>query len=151
MIKIILVSAGCTSLSLGVIGIFVPLLPTTPFLLLASVCFIRSSDRLYQWLIHHKLFGNYIRCYIQFRAISKRAKVVSVSLLWTFIGYSAVLIVNTTWLRIILALIATGVTVHILRLHTLTKEMKETVNPPPNNKKNGPGLQPQQRLPGYGR
>lgn len=142
MKKIILVSAGCTSLSIGVIGIFVPLLPTTPFLLLASACFIRSSDRLYQWLIHHKLFGNYIRCYIQFRAVSKRAKVVSVSLLWTFIGYSAVFIVNTAWLRILLALIATGVTVHILRLRTLTKEMKEIENPPPNKKKNGPGLHP---------
>jgi len=121
--RILLVTAGCASLSLGVIGIFVPLLPTTPFLLLASACFLRSSDSLYNWLIHHRLFGNYIRCYQQFRAISIKAKVITIMLLWTFIGYSVLFIVNVLWLRILLLIIAAGVTAHILRLRTLTKDM----------------------------
>ena len=123
MKKPLLIAAGCTSLSLGVIGIFVPLLPTTPFLLLASACFLRSSQRLHTWLIHHKLFGNYIRCYQQFGAISLRAKVLTVTLLWVFIGYSAVFVVSALWIRLLLAIIAIAVTVHILRLRTVTKEM----------------------------
>ena len=119
----LLIAAGCTSLSLGVLGIFVPLLPTTPFLLLASACFVRSSERLQNWLIHHKVFGNYIRCYQQFRAISLRAKVLTVTILWVFIGYSAVFVVSALWLRLLLMMIAVTVTTHILRLRTLTNKM----------------------------
>ena len=121
--RILLIIAGCTSLSVGVVGIFVPLLPTTPFLLLASACFLRSSDSLYHWLIHHKLFGNYIRCYRQYRAISIRSKIISLLLLWLCIGYSVIIFVSALWLRLILIIIAAGVTTHILRLRTTTKEM----------------------------
>ena len=123
--KILLIAAGCASLSLGVVGIFVPLLPTTPFLLLASACFLRSSDSLYRRLTRHRLFGRYIRAYNRFRAISIRAKIFSIFVLWIFIGYSALFIVTALWLRLLIVLIATGVTIHILRLRTLTKEMSE--------------------------
>ena len=121
--KILLIAAGYMSLSVGVVGIFVPLLPTTPFLLLASACFLRSSDSLYRWLTHHRIFGSYIRAYQQFRAISKRAKIFSISVLWIFIAYSALFVVTALWLRLLLFLIAAGVTTHILRLRTTTKEM----------------------------
>ena len=123
MKRSLLIAAGYTSLSLGVVGVFVPLLPTTPFLLLASVCFAKSSERLYNWLIHHRVFGNYIACYQQFRAISLRAKVLSVTLLWLFIGYSIVFAVSAVWIRLLLLIIAIAVTTHILRLRTVTNEM----------------------------
>jgi uncharacterized membrane protein YbaN (DUF454 family) len=119
----LLIAAGLISLSLGAIGIFVPLLPTTPFLLLASACFVRSSEKLHNWLIHHKVFGHYIRCYQQFRAISLRLKIMTVTVLWVFIGYAVVFAVNAVWIRLILLIIAVAVTIHILRLRTLTNEM----------------------------
>lgn len=77
----ILVTVGIIAISVGAIGVFVPLLPTTPFLLLAAACFIRSSDRLYAWLIHHRWFGSYIRNYREHHAITLRAKIVSLTLL----------------------------------------------------------------------
>jgi uncharacterized membrane protein YbaN (DUF454 family) len=114
---------GIIALGLGVIGVFVPLLPTTPFLLLAAACFVRSSERLYAWLIHHKWFGDYIRHYREHRAIPLQAKVVTLALLWGVIGYAAFGIVTAWWVRVLLGIIAVGVTVHILHLKTLTREM----------------------------
>lgn len=115
--------AGVLFLGLGIVGIFVPLLPTTPFLLLAAACFVRGSPKLYRWLIGHKWFGAYIRSYREFHAITLRAKVVSLVLLWAVIGYSAVRVVEAWWLRALLAVIAVGVSVHLLSLKTLTREM----------------------------
>lgn len=119
----LLIAVGLISLSLGVVGIFLPLLPTTPFLLLASACFVRSSEKLHNWLIYHKVFGNYIRCYQQFRAISLRVKILTVTVLWVFIGYAVVFVVSAILIRILLFVIAVAVTIHILRLRMLTKEM----------------------------
>jgi len=119
----LLVAVGILAISVGTIGIFVPLLPTTPFLLLAASCFIRSSDRLYAWLIHHRWFGSYIRNYREHRAITLSAKIVSLTLLWSMIGYSAVFVAHAWWLRALLGIIAVGVTIHLLQLKTLTREM----------------------------
>jgi len=121
--KTFLIAAGCISLSLGVIGIFVPILPTRPFLLLASACFMRSSERLHNWLIYHRIFGNYIRYYQRFRAISLRAKVLAITVLWVSIGYSAFFTVHTVWIRFLLLIIAIAVTIHISRFRTITKKM----------------------------
>lgn len=121
--KGVLAAIGIISVGLGTIGVFLPLLPTTPFLLLAAACFIRSSDRLYNWLIHHRWFGRYIRNYREHRAITLSAKIVTLTLLWCAIGYSAVFVAGTWWLRALLAAIAIGVTTHILILKTLTREM----------------------------
>jgi uncharacterized membrane protein YbaN (DUF454 family) len=114
---------GVIAVGLGVIGVFVPLLPTTPFLLLAAACFVRSSARLYAWLIHHKWFGDYIRHYREHHAIPLRAKIVTLALLWGAIGYTAIEVVTAWWVRALLGLIAVGVTIHILHLKTLTREM----------------------------
>jgi uncharacterized membrane protein YbaN (DUF454 family) len=108
---------------LGVIGVFVPLLPTTPFLLLAAACFARSSERLYAWLIHHKWFGDYIRHYREHHAIPLQAKIVTLALLWGAIGYTALEVVTAWWARALLGVIAVGVSIHILHLKTLTREM----------------------------
>ena len=121
--KWLLIAAGVVALGLGVIGVFIPLLPTTPFLLLAAACFFRSSGRLYTWLIHHKWFGAYIRYYREYKAITLRAKVVTLLLLWSVISYTAFGIVTAWWVRALLGIIAVGVTLHILHLKTLTREM----------------------------
>lgn len=121
--KWFLIIAGIITLMLGVFGVFIPLLPTTPFLLLAAACFFRSSDRLYSWLIHHKWFGNYIRHYREYKAITLHTKAVTLILLWSVIGYTAFGVIDTWWVRILLGVIALSVTIHILHLKTLTREM----------------------------
>lgn len=117
--KALLVLLGIGAVSLGTIGVFLPLLPTTPFLLLAAACFLRSSDRLYQWLMHHRVFGTYIRNYREHHAIPLSTKIVALALLWSSISYSAVCVVAQWWLRGLLGAIAVGVTIHLLRLKTL--------------------------------
>ena len=80
--KTVCIILGTVSLALGIIGIFLPLLPTTPFLLLTAALYFRGSPRLYQWLLNHKCLGPYIRNFRENRAIPLRAKVVSIALMW---------------------------------------------------------------------
>ena len=121
--KWLLVAAGVAAFGLGITGVFIPLLPTTPLLLLAAACFFRSSDRLYAWLIHHKWFGAYIRHYREHKAITLRAKIVTLLLLWSVIGYTAFEVVAAWWMRAMLSAITIGVTLHILYLKTLNREL----------------------------
>ena len=116
-------SCGVLSVVLATIGIVVPLLPTTPFLLLATACFLRSSDRLYQWLITHRWFGTYIRNYREYRALTLRTKIVTVAVLWITLGFTIGLLLDNLVVRVLLVLIGAGVTVHVLRYRTLTREM----------------------------
>jgi uncharacterized membrane protein YbaN (DUF454 family) len=122
-VRIVLIVVGTTALGLGIVGIALPLLPTTPFLLLAAACFARSSQRLYTWLIHHRWFGDYIRHYREHRAIPLRAKVVSLVVMWSVVAYTGLGVVTAWWLRALLGVIALGVTLHILHLKTLTPEL----------------------------
>jgi uncharacterized membrane protein YbaN (DUF454 family) len=124
--KWFLITVGIVSLGLGLVGAFVPVLPTTPFLLLAAGCFMRSSQRLYDWLTHHKWFGEYLRNYREYRAISLRAKVVTLVLLWGVIGPTALFTVTLWWVRVLLGVVAVGVTLHLLHLETLTPETTES-------------------------
>lgn len=120
--RIILIGIGTFSLALGIVGIFVPLLPTTPLLLLAAVCYARCSRRFYSFLITNRFFGNYVRNYIERRGIPLRVKVLSLLLLWVTVGLSAAFAVDALWVRILLAVIAVGVTVHIISLRTLDRQ-----------------------------
>jgi hypothetical protein len=113
---------GTLALGLGIVGIFVPLLPTTPLLLAAAACYLRSSERMYGWLMNHRRFGPFIRNYRQHRAITRRHKMVTLALLWTAIGYSAIWATGSLVLRIGLLAIAAGVTIHVLSLRTLRKD-----------------------------
>lgn len=113
----LLIAGGILSLVLGTIGIFLPVLPTTPFLLLSAYCFIRSSVKLYHWLIHHRVFGAYIYNYLEHRAVKKRAKIVAIVMLWPALLIS-MYIVGKTWATILLFVIGTAVTIHILKLQT---------------------------------
>ncbi len=120
--KWLLISVGLFSLGLATAGIFLPLLPTTPFLLLAAACFIRSSDRLYRWLIGHRWFGTHIKNYREHRAVSPRLKIGTLILLWGVMGYTALRVVELPIVRILLLLIALAVTIHVLSLKTLSQE-----------------------------
>ena len=117
--RIILIILGSFFVGLGILGIFLPLLPTTPFLLLAATCYVRSSERFYNWLLNTKWLGNYIKNYREGRGIPLSGKLLSVFLLWLTIGYSAIFAVPILLIRILLILIAIGVTIHILSLKTL--------------------------------
>ncbi len=119
-LRIFLVSIGCISLVLGVIGIAVPLLPTTPFLLLTAACFIRSSERLYSWLIKQPWLGTYIRNYRENRAMTRNAKLIMLVLLWIVISHTALFGVSELWLQIMLLVVAVAVSAHIISLKTVS-------------------------------
>jgi hypothetical protein len=127
--KILLLILGLLSLTLAIIGIFVPLLPTTPLLLLAAACFMRSSNKLYRWLIEHPWLGPYIRHYREHRAITLRTKIATLVLLWLSIGYAIIFVLDVLSLRLLLLAIAIGVTLHLMSLRTLTTEMMEKDTP----------------------
>lgn len=115
----VLIIAGTIFLVLGIIGIFLPLLPTTPFLLLAAACYARSSKRFYNWLLNNKWFGNYIKNYREGKRIPLKIKILSISFLWIAIICSTIVVVNILSGRIVLILIAIGVTIHILSIRSL--------------------------------
>ena len=117
-----MIAIGSVCVSLGVLGIFLPLLPTTPFLLLAAACYIRSSDRLYMWLISNRWVGRYIRNYREGRGVPFSTKVIGIGLLWLTIGYSAFYIVDSLIIIIVLILIAVGVTTHLVLMKTYRRE-----------------------------
>ena len=114
----ILIIAGTLFVVLGILGIFLPVLPTTPFLLLAAACYFRSSDRFYRWLINNRILGTYISNYLEGRGMSVRSKVITLLLLWVTILLTLILGIQNIIVRIILVIIALGVTFHISRLKT---------------------------------
>ncbi|MEG1684603.1 MAG: YbaN family protein [Bacteroides sp.] len=105
---------GTLSLVLGIIGIFVPLLPTTPFLLLTAALYFKGSPRLYNWLLYQKHLGPYIRNYRENKAIPLKVKIVSITLVWLTIGFCVLFVVPLVWVKILLLGVAVGVTWHIL-------------------------------------
>jgi uncharacterized membrane protein YbaN (DUF454 family) len=111
-------SVGATSVALGVIGILVPLWPTTCFLLLAGWCFARSSPRAERWLHENRVFGRYLRDYREKGIISSRVRHTSLAVLWLFIGVSAILLMNRLWAVAILLFVALAVTAHLYSLPT---------------------------------
>ena len=117
--RLALILAGNVFMVLGILGILLPLLPTTPFLLLAAACYFRSSERFYNWLMNNKWLGNYIKNYREKKSIPLKVKVLTLSILWLTIGYSVFFVVNILLLRVILILIAIGVTIHVLSIRTL--------------------------------
>lgn len=114
MKKFLFIFLGTLSLSLGVIGIVVPGLPTTPFLLLAAWLYSRGSERLRQWLVNHRFLGGYIREYHE--GLSLRTKIHAISLIWTMILVSVIWLIQTNWLKILLIIIAVIGTVVMSRL-----------------------------------
>jgi len=124
--KIMLVTAGTICVALATLGIFIPLLPTTPFLLLAVTCYTRSSDRLNKWLIGHRWFGPYIRNYREHRAVTLGTKIVSITFLWATMAYAILAVVDHWALHVLLIAVAIGVTIHLTRFTTATPEMLQS-------------------------
>ena len=118
-VRICLVIGGMFFVGIGTLGIILPLLPTTPFLVLAAICFARSSEKFHNWLLNNKCFGAYIKNYLEGKGISLRQKVIVLSLLILTIGYSCIFVLDYIVGKIILLLILIGVSIHILRLPTL--------------------------------
>ncbi|MET0980684.1 MAG: YbaN family protein [Telluria sp.] len=109
-LKTLLNIAGVLALLLGVLGLFLPLLPTTPFLLLASACFARGSTRLHRWLLHHRVFGVYLRNVEAGNGIPLKAKIVALAMMWSSLAYS---FVRFDHLGLRIGLLATGCAVSI--------------------------------------
>ena len=119
LVRGLLILAGTFFLGLGIIGIILPILPTTPFLLLAAACYAKSSKRYYNWLLNNKWFGKYIKNYREGNGIPLKVKILSISFLWITIIFSAFFIVTILIVRVILIVIAAVVTIHILNIRTL--------------------------------
>lgn len=127
IIKYLLIILGSVSLALGVIGIFLPVLPTTPFLLLTSFCYLRSSERLYNWLMNHRILGAYIYAYLTYKAIPMKIKKRAIFFLWLTLIISMIL-VPLQYVRLFLVVVGIGVTVHLMSLKTLSPEEIQAFN-----------------------
>jgi len=110
--KIFFNIAGGLALILGIIGIALPLLPTTPFLLLAAACFLRGSARMHRWMTQNPVFGRYLLDYQEKKGVTLRVKIVAIAMMWLSLLYS--MFVFTPVLRIPLGLIGLGVTVYLI-------------------------------------
>jgi len=116
--KYIFLVLGFFFLGLGILGLFLPLLPTTVFLLIAAYFFAKSSEKYYNWLINNKYFGKFIRDYKEGKGVPLKTKTISITILWATILYSVYFVVQILWLKILLILIAIGVSWHLLSLKT---------------------------------
>jgi uncharacterized membrane protein YbaN (DUF454 family) len=119
--KVIFIVAGTISLGFGAVGVFLPILPTTPFLLLSAACYYKGSERMHRWLLSNKLFGSYIRNYKEGKGISLTAKILTLFLLWITIFFSAFYMIRNFPIQIVLFAIAIAVTIHVITLPTFRK------------------------------
>jgi len=110
--------SGFLLVAIGVIGIFLPLLPTTIFLILASVCFVKSSPRANEWLRNHKVLGAYIKNYQDKSGLTITSKIFNLILLWGMITVSAFLFTDGFYIRLLLFAIAIGVSIHLVMIKT---------------------------------
>ena len=131
IVKALLITVGTVSLVLGAIGVFLPIIPTTPFLLLAAACYYRSSKRMHHWLLNNKWFGEYIKNYQEGKGIPLKTKIAALILLWATIGTSTVFMLNRLLpeqlvlpMQVIMIALAVAVSVHILRLPTFKKTQR---------------------------
>jgi uncharacterized membrane protein YbaN (DUF454 family) len=120
-IRILWNIGGTFFLALGLIGIPLPVLPTTPFLLLAAACYLRGSERMYRWMHTNRYFGDYLSDYRAGKGVPGKTKIYSIATLWAVIGASAYALRENIPVVIILAVVAVGVTVHILLIKTKAK------------------------------
>ena len=105
--------AGTLSVGIGVVGIVVPVLPTTPFLLLAAFCYMRGSQRLYNTLLCNRFLGCYVKNYLEGKGMSLKMKIWTLSWLWIAIGFIITFVINDLVVRILLGVVLLGVTTHI--------------------------------------
>ena len=121
--KGILIFVGTVCVGLGVLGMFLPLMPTTVFLLLAAYCYSRSSERFHNWLMNNRFLGKYISSYKSGKGISVRQKISTIAVLWLSIGVSIWLLAASFWPTLLLLAVAIGVTTHLLWIKTYRPEI----------------------------
>jgi uncharacterized membrane protein YbaN (DUF454 family) len=121
-VRPLLIASGTICVVLGIFGVFVPVLPTTPFLLLAAFFYARSSERFHQWLQGNHWFGQYIRNYQQGRGIALQDKIIMLVALWLALSFTVLIILPAWWVKLLLLSIGIGVTIHLLRINTLPPE-----------------------------
>jgi uncharacterized membrane protein YbaN (DUF454 family) len=109
---------GTIALVIGAIGLFLPVVPTTPLVLLAAACYYRGSDRLHTWILSSRWFGETIKNYQEGRGITRNTKVRAISMMWVMIFFSAWFFVDSLYVRIAIICVAIGVTVYLIRLPT---------------------------------
>ena len=117
--KWLLTILGFIALGLGILGAFLPVLPTTPFLLLAAALFLHGNKDRHEWLLAHPKLGPYITNFMVHKAIPLRVKVVSVSLVWITLLNCAIFVADRLIFRILFLALATAITIHILSYKTL--------------------------------
>jgi uncharacterized membrane protein YbaN (DUF454 family) len=118
-IRGILIIFGSIFLGIGMIGIIVPILPTTPFLLLAAACYIRSSKKCYIWLLKNKRFGPYIKNYIEDKGLPLKIKLYAIILMWSMILLTSIFFVDNIFIRILLIIIAFLVSIYLMTIKTI--------------------------------
>ena len=124
--KVLLIFFGTVFVGLGVLGMFLPLMPTTVFLLLAAYCYSKSSERFHDWLLTNRWCGKYIRNYKDGRGMTVRDKATSLTLLWASILVSMWFVAGKLWLVLLLAAVAVAVTVHLLWIRTRREDEDAT-------------------------
>lgn len=117
----LLISCGWIFIVCGVIGIFLPIVPTVPFLLLAVACFARSSERFHRWLVEHNHLGPLLRDYLKGAGIPLRAKRAAICMVWVSFPASAYMFAEAFWLKILLLSTAAAITLYLLSLPTAPK------------------------------
>jgi hypothetical protein len=125
--KAVFIFLGTIFTAIGIIGIFIPILPTTPFLIVAAYFYSKSSERFLRWLLTNKLCGSYIDNYRSGRGLPLKQKILTLLLLWLTIGISAIFFVSIWWVRLLLLLIALGVTTHLVCIKTYKPELDNHV------------------------
>ena len=114
--KLFFIALGTLSLGVGLLGVIIPVLPTTPFLILAVACYLRGSERLHHWMLNNSLFGGLVKDYLEGRGMKAKQKVFTLIFLWLTITITVVFFIEAFTVKVLLLLIATAVSVHILTL-----------------------------------
>ncbi|MBU5636905.1 YbaN family protein [Geomonas sp. Red69] len=124
-LRYLLIGTGVLSLAAGGVGLFLPLVPTIPFLLVAVICFSRSSERFHTWLVEHRHFGPMLKEYLAHGSIPLRVKCLVIGAIWVSFPVTAFVFVAAAWLRILLLFIAACITVYLLMLPTAPRRAKD--------------------------
>ena len=112
---------GSLALAAGVLGVFLPILPTTPFVLLAAWCFLRSSDKLYAWVIDNETFGPTVKNYQEGKGITQKTRIKAIVMMWATISISVYFFVSNLYVIAVMYLIAISVSLYLYRLPTITE------------------------------
>jgi uncharacterized protein len=118
MIRWVLIISGVVLVGIGILGMFLPLLPTTIFFILAAWCFARSSEKFHVWMHTNRLFGKYLSNYRSGSGMTLKSKIFSIVFLWAGILVSALFLTQNLYVRILLLIIAIGVTWHLMAIKT---------------------------------